>query len=88
MLCLSAFPPLGRPELRTTLSFCHGGRLRVSSALIELVGRDILCSVLGGGAEVQFSLDEALPQLMEWSRRYEAASARDREGQGSRIKPL
>jgi CHAT domain len=47
--------------------------------LIELVGSDIFCSV-AGGVESRFALAEALPRLRQWSRRYEAASARDREG--------
>ena len=53
--------------------------------LIELVGSDIFCSVAGGGAEARVALDEALPRLREWSRRYEIASARDREGDLSAI---
>jgi hypothetical protein len=55
------------------------------SGLIELVGSDILCSVAGTGAESRFALDEALPRLKQWSRRYETASARDREGDLSAI---
>ena len=47
--------------------------------LIELVGSDIFCSIAGGGAEGRLSLEDALPRLMQWSRRYEVASARDRE---------
>ena len=57
----------------------------MSSALIELAGSDILCSVVGGGVEVRFALDTALPRLAQWSRRYEAASSRDREGDLSAI---
>jgi len=57
----------------------------VSSALIELVGTDILCSVAGGGAESRFALAEGLARLGEWARRYETASARDREGDLSAI---
>src|SRR5271165_4847521 len=48
--------------------------------LIELVGSDIFCSVAGGGAESRFALADALPRLGQWSRRYETAAARDREG--------
>jgi hypothetical protein len=52
----------------------------VSSALIELVGTDILCTTTGDDGEVRFPLEDALPRLGEWSRRYERAPARDREG--------
>ena len=48
--------------------------------LIELVDTDIICSVAGGGAESRFALADALPRLGQWLRRYETASARDREG--------
>ena len=48
--------------------------------VIELRGSDIFCSVAGGDAESRFGLDEALPRLTQWARRYETASARDRQG--------
>ena len=62
-----------------------GGRISMPSGLIELVGSDIFCSVAGGGAESRFALADALPRLGQWARRYEAASARDREGDLSAI---
>ena len=48
--------------------------------LIELLGSDIFCSIAGGGVDGRFSLGDALPRLTQWSRRYETASAHDREG--------
>ena len=57
----------------------------MSFGLIELVGSDIFCSVAGGVAENRFALADAVPRLGQWARRYEAASARDREGDLSAI---
>src|SRR5215831_19172581 len=57
----------------------------MSSGLIELVGRDVLCSIVAGSTEVRFPLAPAIAKLRVWSKRYDSASQRDNEHELSAI---
>src|SRR5256885_1593261 len=48
--------------------------------LIELVGEDVLCSVVGG-AELRVSYAGVAGRLAAWAARYDAAAGRDREAE-------
>jgi hypothetical protein len=56
----------------------------MSQGLIELVGEDVLCSVVGG-AEVRLPYAAAAARLAAWATRYDPAAARDAEGELSAI---
>jgi hypothetical protein len=53
----------------------------VASGLLELVGTDALCSVLGGGAEVRLAAADAVALLTGWAARYYGAARRDGEAE-------
>ena len=52
----------------------------MSRALIELVGEDVLCSVVDG-AENVCPIPLAAARLADWAARYDAAAARDAEAE-------
>ena len=52
----------------------------MSQGLIELVGDDVLCSVVGG-AEIRLPYAAAAVRLTAWAVRYDAAAARDAEAE-------
>ena len=53
--------------------------------VIEPVGEDILCSIVGGEREARFSAVEAEAKLRQWAKRYDAATRVDNEGELSAI---
>jgi hypothetical protein len=57
----------------------------VSIGLIELIGEDVLFSIVGGGKEVRLPLGPAVVKLRAWSKSYDSASQRDNEGELSTI---
>ncbi len=49
----------------------------MAAGQIEILGRDVFCSIAGGGQEARFRLDQATAKLTDWAKRYDKASERN-----------